>query len=61
MKILKKLIIFTFIISFITIISCFIYIKTSPKPVINSANNLILYDQDNIEYFKETNQKNGYL
>lgn len=36
----------------ILIASVFIYVKSSPKPIINSANNITLYDKDNNVFFK---------
>ena len=53
----KKTIIFSFIFCLITIVGCYIYIKTSPKPIINSANNIILYDKSNEEFFKGNNSR----
>ena len=36
----------------VLIASVFIYVKSSPKPIINSANNITLYDKDNNVFFK---------
>ena len=41
------------LVMFIVLIaSVFIYVKSSPKPIINSANNITLYDKDNNVFFK---------
>ena len=61
-----RIIVFLFVI-FITI--SFLYVKFSPKVIINTANNMTLYDSNNnptydddsIEYRKERNYKNTYI
>ena len=40
------------IILILVIGGCLTYVKTSPKPVINSANNITLYDNKNEVFFK---------
>ena len=52
-KLLGFLIIFIFIIS----LGCFAYAMLSPKLTINSANNIMLYDKDNKEFFKGSESK----
>ena len=52
-KLLGFLIIFIFIIS----LGCFAYAMLSPKLTINSANNILLYDKDNKEFFKGSESK----
>ena len=47
-----KLFSFILILCLIGGISCIIYIKISPKPIINSANNITLYDDQEVVYFK---------
>lgn len=52
MRILKKMIkLFCFLILF-SVIGTFLYVKFSPKILINSANNIILYDQKEEIFFK---------
>ena len=60
MRFIKKM----FLIFFITIALCslsiFLYVKLSPKIIINSANNIILYDKNNESFFKG-NQSNEWV
>ncbi len=42
---------FCFILSLIVIFGCFLYVKMSPKIMINSANNITLYDSNNHSFF----------
>lgn len=51
MKFIKKLIIFTIIFSFISIIGIYSYVKLSPKIVINNVNKITFYDINNKEFF----------
>ncbi len=53
---LKTLKFFSFII-LLVVIGCFLYVKLSPKPIINSANNIILYDKNNKIFFKGSQEK----
>ena len=57
MKKFLKVIRFFIIIFILLIGGCFIYVKTSPKITINSANNITLYDVDNNEFFKGSEKK----
>ena len=52
MRFIRKLFIFIFLSIFIFIASSFIYVKLSPKIIINSANNIILYDKFNESFYK---------
>lgn len=52
-KTLKTGLIFLFIIG----IGSFIYVKCSPKLLINSANNIILYDEDEKPFFQGSGEK----
>ena len=36
---------------------CYFYVKSAPKITINSANHIILYDQNQMEYFKGSESK----
>ena len=45
------------ILTFITIGGSFLYVKFSPKVLINSANSLILYDMNNEVFFKGNESK----
>ena len=47
MRFIRKLFIFIFLSIFIFIAGSYIYVKLSPKIIINSANNIILYDKFN--------------
>ena len=50
---------FKFIFLFIILFVCasFIYVKSSPKVIINSANNIIMYDINGNEFFKGSEAK----
>ncbi len=51
-------ILFTFLLLIIiSISSAYLYVKTSPKLMINTANNLILYDNNNEVFFKGNESK----
>ena len=52
-----KLFKITILLIVLTVIGCFIYVKMSPKIVINSANNIILYDKNNKSFFKGSESK----
>ena len=52
MRFIRKLFIFIFLSIFIFIAGSFIYVKLSPKIIINSANNIILYDKFNESFYK---------
>ena len=56
-KLLFKLLKLFIIIIILSSIGCFIYVKTSPKIIINSANNIVLYDKDNNSFFKGSESK----
>ena len=45
------------ILLILTFIGGFLYIKLSPKIIINSANNIVLYDKDNNVFFKGSEKK----
>ncbi|MBQ9019557.1 MAG: PBP1A family penicillin-binding protein [Bacilli bacterium] len=51
---LLKIFIILFIISLVGVL---LYVKLSPKIIINSANNITLYDKDNNIYFKGSEKK----
>ena len=51
MKLIKKLLLFFIIIGFISIVGIILYVKLSPKIIINSANKIILYDKNNKPFF----------
>lgn len=60
MKLLRgivKLVRFFLIIIILIIGGCVLYVKVSPKPIINSANNIILYDKNNNVFFKGSQEK----
>ena len=57
MKKFFKIVRFFIIIFILIIVGCFIYVKTSPKITINSANNIILYDVNDNEFFKGSEKK----
>ena len=52
MRIFKKFFLFCFVNLLIVILGSFLYVKLSPKIIINSANNIILFDKDNESFFK---------
>ena len=52
MLFIRKLFIFIFLSIFIFIAGSYIYVKLSPKIIINSANNIILYDKFNESFYK---------
>ena len=56
-KFIIRFIKFNIIILLILIIGGFLYIKLSPKIIINSANNIVLYDKDNNIFFKGSEKK----
>lgn len=57
MKKIWKIINFFIILLLIACIGCFLYVKFSPKPVINSANNITLYDTNKNIFFKGNEKK----
>ena len=57
MKVFKFIFKYFFILLFLSIGGCFFYIKTAPKPTINSANNIILYDSKEKVVFKGSESK----
>ena len=60
MKLIKfftKLLITFLVIFFIGIGFCFLYVKLSPKIMINSANNIVLYDYADEVFFKGSESK----
>lgn len=60
MKLIKfftKLLITFLVIFFIGIGFCFLYVKLSPKIMINSANNIVLYDYTDEVFFKGSESK----
>ena len=56
-KLCRKIILFIFCFMFITIGGVFIYVKTSPKLKINTANNLVLYDSNEEVFFQGNESK----
>ena len=56
-RFIKNFIFFNSLIIIFFIIGCFIYVKTSPKLTINSANNIVLYDNSNEIFFKGSQSK----
>lgn len=56
-KLFKRIILFIICVIFITISGIFIYAKTSPKLKINSANNLVLYDNNKEVFFQGNESK----
>ena len=56
-KFIKKSLKVFIILLVIGIIGSYIYIKISPKIVINSANNIVLYDSNGKEFFKGSESK----
>ena len=60
MRIFKKFFLFCFVNLLIVILGSFLYVKLSPKIIINSANNIILFDKDNESFFKG-NQSNEWV
>ena len=59
-RILYKTFKFFLIMFIVFVCSIFVYVKSSPKPIINSANNITLYDKDNNVFFKG-NQSNEWV
>lgn len=57
MKKIWKLMIFVLIIGILAVGGVFVYIKTSPKLKINSANNISFYDNSNKLFFQGTESK----
>ena len=57
LKISFKLLRIFLVICIIGIIGCYMYVKFSPKLTIDSANNIMLYDQDNNVFFKGSHSK----
>lgn len=57
LKSFLKIIKYFLVLIVITLTSCFLYVKFSPKPVINSANNITLYDTNNNMFFKGNEKK----
>ncbi len=57
LKISFKLLRIFLVICIIEIIGCYMYVKFSPKLTIDSANNIMLYDQDNNVFFKGSHSK----
>ena len=56
-KLLGKIFKFFIIFLIIFISGCMLYVKLSPKLIINSANNITLYDKDNNSFFKGSESK----
>ena len=56
-KLLGKVLKFFIIFLIIFISGCMLYVKLSPKLIINSANNITLYDKDNNSFFKGSESK----
>ena len=54
---MKKLIRFILVLFLLTIFSSYLYIKLSPKPIINSVNNISLYDNNEEVFFQGSNNK----
>ena len=54
---IKKIIKFFIILTILSILGVFLYVKLSPKITINSANNITLYDKDNNIFFKGSEKK----
>ena len=57
LKLFLKFIKIFSIILLISIAGCFLYVKLSPKLVINSANNITMYDKDGKSFFKGSESK----
>lgn len=57
LKLFLKFIKIFSIILLISIVGCFLYVKLSPKLVINSANNITMYDKDGKSFFKGSESK----
>ena len=56
-RILRKIIVFSFFIFVIVVGSIFLYLKLSPKVTINGANQIMIYDDQNIAFFKGSEAK----
>ena len=56
-RILRKIIVFSFFIFVIVVGSIFLYLKLSPKVTINGANQIMIYDDQNIAFFKGSESK----
>ena len=56
-KLLGKIFKIFTIFLIISISGCMLYVKLSPKLIINSANNITLYDKDNNSFFKGSESK----
>ena len=52
LRLLSKFIRISSFIILLSLLACFIYVKASPKLIINSANNILLYDKNNQVFFK---------
>ena len=57
MKKIFKLVRFFFILIILFVGGCFLYVKLSPKLIINSANNITLYDKNGNVFFKGSESK----
>ena len=60
MRFIRKLFLFFFGVTVLLGLSVYLYVKLSPKIIINSANNIILYDKNDVSFFKG-NQSNEWV
>ena len=60
MRFIRKVFMFFLVNFFIIILGGFLYVKLSPKIIINSANNIILFDKNEESFFKG-NQSNEWV
>ena len=58
MKFLKRLFFFFFVLVLLSFSAIFIYVKSSPKLEINSANNIVLYDNNEKMFFQGNKSSN---
>ena len=51
MKLFRKIIVFFIVISILSILGIYLYVRLSPKIIINNANNISFYDSNNEVFF----------
>ena len=60
MRFIRKLFLFFIINAILSGLAVYLYVKLSPKIIINSANNIVLYDKNDESFFKG-NQSNEWV
>ena len=51
MKLFRKIIVFFIVISILSILGIYLYVRLSPKIIINNANKISFYDSNNEVFF----------